>query len=204
MRVTQQQQTRDRQMFEAQHLEILKEVASAMGGKFVNAQEDNCTSYVHIELPDGRELGFYMPWNGKGKASLRGHYPKVEGREIDPRLTRFMDYNSEAPNIGLSLTKSVDRIVKDIEKRFMPEYTELYNNLLTVKAEQENYKNQHQTEIDFVAGELGEESNTDGKIYSKIGDIRVEAKVYVDSTTLELDGLTREQVKAVLDLVKGF
>ena len=35
-------------MFEAQHLETLKEVASAMGGKFVNAHEDNCTSYIHI------------------------------------------------------------------------------------------------------------------------------------------------------------
>lgn len=191
-------------MFEAQHLEILKEVASAMGGKFVNAQEDNCTSYVHIELPDGRDLGFHMAWNGKGKASLRGHYPNVEGREIDPRMTRFMDYKSEAPKIGISLTKSVALIVKDIEKRFLPEYTELYNNLLTVKAEQENYKNQHQNEIDFVAAEMGEESNKDGKIYSKIGNIRVEAKVYVNSTTLELDGLTREQVKAVLDLLEKF
>ena len=139
-----------------------------------------------------------MAWNGKGKASLRGHYP------IDPHRTRFMNYNETAPNIGLSLTKSVALIVKDIEKRFLPEYTELYNNVLIHKAEQEAYADKHQIEIDFVAGEMGKESNTDGKIYSKIGDIRVEAKVYVDSTTLELDGLTREQVKAVLDLVKGF
>lgn len=191
-------------MFEAQHLETLEEVASAMGGKFVNPQEDKYTSYVHIELLDGRELGFYMAWNGKGKASLRGHYPKVDGREIDPRMTRFMDYNSEAPYIGISLTKSVALIVKDIEKRFLPEYTELYNNLLIHKAETENYNNQHQNEIDFVAGELGEESNKSGQLDSKIGDVRVNAKVYVDSTTMELDGLNREQVKAILDLVKGF
>lgn len=185
-------------MFEAQHLETLKEVASAMGGKFVNPQEDKYTSYVHIELSDGRELGFHMAWNGKGKASLRGHYP------IDPHMTRFMNYNEAAPNIGLSLTKSVALIVKDIEKRFLPEYTELYNNVLIHKAEQEAYDVKHQSEIDFVAGELGEESNKSGQLDSKIGDVRVNAKVYVDSTTMELDGLNREQVKAILDLVKGF
>lgn len=74
-----------------------------------------------LKRDDGAEIIFHVYWNKKDRVNIHGSYPKSDDGHTFP-YTR----SEERPGISVSITKAPEKIAKDIERRFLPPYLELY------------------------------------------------------------------------------
>jgi hypothetical protein len=81
---------------------------------------------------DGR--GMYLSlgvtnygWAPLGKLSIQGVYPRDnDGKEQFPHLCLSGRWNMENPRMNVSASKAPATIARDIERRFLPDYSPLY------------------------------------------------------------------------------
>lgn len=184
----------------AEYTKAIQETAEILGGTM---REGN-GNYLYIDFEDGRSVGFYMGWNAKGKASVRGHYPLLDGQELQPKY--FDKWESVNPTANISLEKAPRLIAKDVERRILPEYNDFYKKAVEHVKVRTEQKNVHRAMVDKVAGEMNCHSPNDPHSVMWLNDNKrtVKATAYSADVSMELSDLTFEQFKAVLDLVKSF
>ena len=183
-----------------------REVMKALGATLDEKSEHT----VEGTLPTGES--FYISCFGgsygdKGKFQVRGNY------SYDPRDCGAIEYEESRPEIGVSRSKTVEQIAKDIQRRFLPKFLE-------VEAICKAYKDKKTSRIatrDAALSEIAEyvgttyhkpdwrdSSGTESVGFSHVANLRGKAESFDgENFTLELRGLSLEQVKKILDLAKG-
>ena len=156
--------------------ELAAKIAAALGDGWVSlglncvdtgyGVEEYC--YPIIVHPDGREIGFQMG-RVQGKLHVGGIWPTYSKTEygneyrqvVSPRELRYENGRAvESPSINVSSKRGVKAIVKDIQRRFLPEYTRVWG-LCKARVEATTAYNSRCDETwDKVCGAMGKTPTT--------------------------------------------
>lgn len=85
----------------------------------------------------GHKLAINSTWGQPGKLHISGKYPQDEkgscyGRSVIP-------YNTQPPSINISWERSAEQIARDIVRRLMPEYFDVFDKATARKASADEY-----------------------------------------------------------------
>ncbi len=100
--------------------------------------------------PDGRVFSLNSTWSGAGKLHISGYYPKDGDAYRAPRDWGVVAYNEEAPSVNVSATREPVAIARDIVRRFLPAYTEIYRACIAKQQQQNAYR----TNVNNTAAQL--------------------------------------------------
>lgn len=180
----------------------LKLVAKQLGLSIVEKTGENegfrSDTWVEAIHPDHKAI----------KINL--HYNSYENKvTISPEYLRdyHNQYTDRSPTIGLSIEKTLGKMVADIKRRFMPDYliyaemiekrmterndyqTKIINKMKEIRgSEPHEHERKNQTiDLSFVAPE-----------FKGYGDI----KVYSDDNSMSIQGLSQEQTLKIIEILK--
>ena len=132
--------------------ELAQQIAAALNDETVvtlesegftfEAPEDGERHYVRLTHPDGRRFSINATWNGNGKLHVSGDYPKCDGKYMGPREWGVIGYNEQAPTINVSAERELHALARDIARRFLIAYTELYRACVAKQQDQAAYRAQ--------------------------------------------------------------
>jgi len=155
---------------------------------------------------DGAALRVYLN-TYRGKFEISGQWPKdPEGNLMSAREWRVIPYNAVEPGIKCSSTRKPEGIAKDIVRRFLPDYLELYAKVLERQAKREAHKQNREAltkELcQILRGELHNDKKGARRYYKRSGD-----SVYIqvhsgESVTLELR-VGPEEARKVLQVLEN-
>lgn len=82
------------------------------------------------DCAEGREIYFMQAWHERGRVSVRGSYPQglVSVQELLP-------HGQQAPKITVGLSREPGAAAKDILRRLIPPYFDLWSKLQAKEAE---------------------------------------------------------------------
>lgn len=177
------------------------EIAHALGGKVHAKPATTMYSFpdLLIALPDKYNLRVSIMAADKGKLHVSGSY--------EHGLLDYKPYNAQTPSINVSASKSAEIIAKDIQRRFLPAFKELVDNMRARKAATETAENARLSTarklVDSSRGEFILRSDNQGKELAELvpnnrryyGDI----KIYSDSASVELRSLSLDQARAIVN-----
>lgn len=145
-------------------------VASALGYKLVEKEADGgMYRHFYLRKDDGRTICLhYDEWKKR---------IEVSGSDWPTSL----GYNDSAPSIGVSASREGDAIARDIERRFLPSFNELWDKLKE-KAEQEKQDKAGQEKTLAALAEL-----TGGKVSGE--SVRLRNRV-IDRLDVNYNGTT--------------
>lgn len=187
------------------------------GWSYTDTSGDQWATIAHA---DGRALSLSHV-GGWGKKPLRlavsGSYPSYQDEQ--GRSQRVMPpdlYNpkEEYPEITVSLEKTAEAMAKDIQRRFLPEYSRIWERCQELKQSRAEYadaKRRAHAELAAIAGvhfcgqDRGE-VNLQGWVKiagnsHRSADIRINS---ADSIEVKAGGLTVDQARAVIELIQTF
>jgi hypothetical protein len=121
--------------------ELARAVAALLNGEHftVETPEAGERHYVRLVAPDGRAFSLNNSWSGRGKLHVSGCYPKDGDKYMGPREWGAIGYNEQAPSINVSAEREPGPIARDISRRFLPEYTRVYQACEAKRAEHVAY-----------------------------------------------------------------
>jgi len=201
---------------------LAAEIATKLGGGWKSrglvrhsaeyGDEEYCNPI--IAHPDGREMWFQLGWAQKGKLHVSGTWPKYEKPDsfnhnsypqtVSPRdLPYESGHTVEPPSINVSLERPVDAIVRDIQRRFLPEYTRIWG-LCKAKCEATAaYENDVETTWATVCAALGCRGNRPS-FSMAVGGTYVEfEKGTDDGVRIKAYALPVELTLKVIELLKS-
>lgn len=112
---------------------LARAIAALLPGfAFVEYRSDYATDRAtrcYLRHPDGREMFLLLGVNRydrapQGMVQVSGRYGEDNGKPVYPQ-DFFYDKGTE-PTINVSASKTPEQIAKDIERRFMPAYNDLW------------------------------------------------------------------------------
>lgn len=118
-----------------QHEVLTYEVTACLGEGWsvlhhpTNAEDSIPTRMPDIVHTDGRSFDLELcdyPTSDRGKVQIRANWPLRDGENC-PRVTPASLHNPEEcyPSIKVSISRGAKTIAKEIERRFLPEYTRI-------------------------------------------------------------------------------
>jgi hypothetical protein len=110
----------DRQEAERRLKEMAPAVADGLGWELVPRDDGHV---VQMLAPEGFKVYFNAGWSGGyDKVSISAGWPRdAEGRQVTS------SYDAKAPRINVSVTRKPGEIVKEIQRRILPEWIPMWN-----------------------------------------------------------------------------
>lgn len=98
---------------------VVPQVAELLGATLADVPEDNENWwYRNLVMPDG--VRFSLMYRSDGRITADGNWPR------DNNGKSHMPISNDRSHIGMSVEKAPEKIARDIEKRFLPEYIPVY------------------------------------------------------------------------------
>ena len=176
--------------------DLCKEIASKMNYVFV----DNITIYHNFFKIQQGDYCIYLsePYGNTGKLNVSGEYPRNCKNEY-----YAPDHNIK---INVSITKSVDKIVSDIQHRFLPKYLE---NLTKIQ-QKVKFANEYYNNKELLLNKLADytglsiASHRDYTIDEYTNEMTIEFRVSRDTAfDIELTNISLEKTKAIWNIIKN-
>lgn len=140
---------------EAQSFKVMIEaVASDLKGwEFEQMNHEHAGTIKHVDT--GAQILFFMDW--KGKCEVSGRFPNDEdGRVMSGQDWGLWPYNEKCPvRIRMNPEKEVKKIVRDVEKKIIPQYLELYAKAAGKKQARQVMKQKRQNLINELCSHHG-------------------------------------------------
>lgn len=187
-------------------------IAGALGGRIIK-QRDDCGTFADVELADG--VRFHMSAGGygnEGRITFSGDWPsyvKPDGglTIVIPRDVWIDNKQLHSPSISASLTRTVDQIAKDVERRFLPEYRPIWRAVKQRADDQTEYYRKQRETAERVA------RRTEGKVRDgftkvdytyEIGEARLSGGYGAEPFKFEvtLRGVSEKDLIAVINQVR--
>lgn len=127
----------------------------------------------------------------KGKVIVTGLYPRGEG------WGDFMPYDASPPKVTCSLSRSPDAIVKDIGKRFLSDYADLWKQCKEREEEHLEYL-ERQKSLAQTLVDMGADVRSNDTFY--IPGCR--GRIGSDSVTLDIYSVPLEKALRILSILK--
>jgi hypothetical protein len=186
-----EERKRERQI-EAARVAKGKEVLKALGFSLVGENEENNRAVG--TLPDGRKVYISINWRNKDRFDVSGHYPTHEDR----------GYQEKRPKITVSNERPVEKIVADIQRRFLPEYSQVFEKSKAHLERSQNSEAKRKAAFKEACEVLGLESdrhyNSDCKAYGQNG---LKLQVHYDGDIdLDLGRITKEQLAEIAKVLR--
>jgi hypothetical protein len=183
------------------------------------------TMYFHIDSGNA-DIYITTAYNKDTHLNIGGSTPRgtdrqyvrvYEQRMVDGKPQGWDEFKFFS--INTAIAKGADKIANDIISRFLPDYLKAVRLTVAKIAADEQYAADKRTNLEACAVTLNEVLRSDfreirgcdavyeplGSFSSSIGDtIRVEVKASSTDVDVDLDNLTIEQARKVLELVKTF
>ncbi|HEX7120611.1 MAG TPA: hypothetical protein VF212_17595 [Longimicrobiales bacterium] len=115
---------------------LAKAIAEHLDGFEVKAlpngwDKDAEKTRARLVHKDGRVIGLILGTTRygrapEGKLHVYGEYGTDNGQPVQPQEVGAIRYNESAPAINISAKKSPNRIAREIERRFLGEYTPIW------------------------------------------------------------------------------
>ena len=137
-----------------------------------------------------KKLYFHLEWRDKNRLSIAGGFDYC---------SQYLPYKQEKTKITVSLTKPVERIVKDIQSRLLPGYEKMLAHALEQKAKDDEYKVKKQADLEEIARLLKEATIQDEKVWSYTP--RLTCKYWLDGEWELTTTLSKEILKKVLIVI---
>lgn len=187
-----------------QALQVFEQVGKLLG--YTVKQGEN-EWYFSLVDTDGHSIsisGFISDqYRYKGKYNISGNYSYY------PRDCGAIKYDGSLPEIGIGIQKTPEQIAKEIQRRFLPEYLEIEAKCKAYKAKKENRienRNNVLTQLAEYAGTVFTKctwKNTDAtETFSLPKSLGTVESYDGEEFTLTARGLSIEQMKAILDILK--
>lgn len=197
-----QQRRANAQQIKAAADEVLRELGE---GWSVTAREDSWTiapdsHFYEFRHTDGRQFSFDGDaYACKGKVHVSGRY------DFGPsHLGLGFPYGKSRPGISMSISRGGVAMAKDIKRRFLPEYTALFQEIADrVKVHLQAY-NEKASAAEFLGALAGAKVSAHG--FRTLGG-GIEGKVWNVSglrVELKFDGLTETNAAQLIQLYKSF
>lgn len=207
----------------------LLKVAELLG---MVAEKDilNDNDYVRFSITkEGTNESIFFSYSagyGKGNIEIRGNYPTYRNGEMMGDLWYSAEEVKErqeknlpmgqfntviSPRITLSPEKTPEQITKDIQRRFLPDYMDYLKRVEEKVKSHDNYEDRIFSNIEILTGKKPDENMKKTKKISfhfeKIENVTeynlyVDVKVSENDAKIELDNLTLEETKYILDYIK--
>ena len=183
--------------------ELLRQIAAHLPDFQLKAPADGRPSY--LAGPDGMEI-WINAGRERGKLHIFGHWPMDGNKHMSPRSWGAVAYNeSQDISIHVGADRPPEVIAREITRRFLPRYRELYSKCIERKAQNDSAKNAAYDRVRALAKQAGEpcpHADQDrseysfhlGRIESEgwYGDVRVGSSyVYIDLRSLPLEKAMR-------------
>lgn len=188
----------------------LENIATKLGFTFKRDEERYHRAWLRGEREDGLKL--HLDANGyhtKGKVGAGVSFP--EG--IDGGCP--LDSKDRPQDIKISLTKSDDQIVKDIQRRLLPQ-AEIALKTCKAKIEKQKEAKQSRTSMIEVASKILEipydqPRDASGNLRitsyqgdeSNVGSLSVETNYYGNEAKIELNWVKKEALETILKAIKS-
>ena len=146
----------------------------------------------------------------RGKLHIHGDWPMDGNKYMSPRSWCVVPYGQDQDiSINVSSERGADVIAREIMRRFLGSYRDLYEKCLTRKAEHKAYCNRAHTtacQIATIAGISTPRLGDDTQYTLHIGNVTTrgwygDARCNADSASLNLQSLSPETAAQVLQLV---
>lgn len=179
-----------------QELERKKEV-ELLKSIFAVRPKWKVIDHSRVEIENGLQFLLYSPWNDKTKWNISGSYPRTKDNDY------FRTYRNEeqAPSIGVSKNKSPEKICRDIEKRFIPEFVAFYETALAWCNSQDSYHDAQKANVEIIAKVLNTEPYDTTKVRSSDYGVNL-AYVSREHVKLEFDDLTPSEGVELIEFRK--
>ena len=172
-------------------------------------------------LDNSHEILLSPEYNDSTRLTVVGITPRGKNRQYVrvyvPSATGGWD-EFKFSSIGVSAKKTAEQIAKDIVRRFLPNYRKAVILVRAKIAADEKYAADKRANLEACARTLNATLRSDyrdirgcdavyeplGSFHSNIGDtIRIEVKASANDVDVDIDNLTVEQAKAVLQFIKA-
>lgn len=183
--------------------EKAKEIATYLEGfEYVQPSEETTwRKWAVLRHQDGREIRIFEERNGR--ASVSGGYNPKDGGS----LSSFVRYE-ECPKIGFSPSKPAEALARDIAKRFLPKYTELWikaMELLKRKQESNAREDELFSELGKILGLPTKNHSGQSSIYLNGSNIYGTIEPYGEnSITMNLRHLPAPLGKRICEIVAEY
>jgi hypothetical protein len=187
---------------------VAREIAAGLGNEWtartmVDGDGEKWAGFMRlVHISDSREINLTVRlYESPAKIEVSGDY--VTGPEY-LGLSRHM--NNERPTISVSLDRPGAAIAKDIQRRFMPEYTRVFTDILAVVIANQERWDTRAAACDRLAaltkdgkcnGPHEWRGAVDGRVWGRHDGTGV-------SIDLKVDNLSEAQAAEVIALVNSF
>lgn len=212
----------NRQETERRIVAILPEVAAFLnngaghGWRQDDADEDGDREWRRRQLSheDGRRLTFYAEQNGKGtRIGVSGSWPQTgSGSQLTPRYClRDSEIADKTTEITVSGEKTPEQIARDVARRLLPDYSELFGKLRDVARQRDDHRAQVIATANRIADALGARRVDEDRLPGEVSSLTIhpgklnvyEVRVYGDSASVEISSLPVSQVLALVEWLKA-
>lgn len=183
--------------------------AHLAGWRFEDRSEPECSHWDlrYYLVPEtgatGMRIGLGIQ---KDKVNVSGYWPQRGPN--DGGWTSPHDVRESSNDISCSLSRGYEAIAKDIMRRFLPEYTRVYNKLLEMIANQNAYDARRAANWDKLNSPVLEKRDP-RKWKEQTGDLRLKDgyghihMVGEDSVSIEIRSVSTAMAQAVLNALAG-
>lgn len=195
------------------HIELAKlggEIAAHLDGWSVEADAE-CAHHASLVHRDGGRVSLWYDRRTR-KMRVSGQWPRGRSGGLrSARDWRVIAWDAKEPSVNVSLDREPKAIARDIERRFLGRYLEMYGQVLKVQAEEAACAAQLEdstAKLERAVGRIGSRCSSDGNelsiYFSEPGDSGyIAGSCRVSGTSTHFDRLTvpnhiAEQILALL------
>ncbi len=119
-------------------------------------ERDSGSRAGSLQGAGGRALYLTLPRPSNGRFLVRGIYPAHPEAGYGGDMARaVLGHGVSAPEVGISLTKTPEHIARDIQRRFLPDYEELFVRCVSAAQEVEAFHARQRALGEALAHALG-------------------------------------------------
>lgn len=191
-------------------IELLRAVAAYIDGFEVKVPADG--RQPRLAGPDGMEI-FIATSRERGKLHIHGDWPTDGNTYMSPRSWGAVPYDENGDvSINVSEVRGPEEIARDILRRFLPQYREIYAKCCQRKAENAAYRDRLYVQAQAITKAAGlpapgrlENSNSEYRLH--LGNVTEQGwygtvQVYDKSINLDLRGVTVANAEKILAILR--
>jgi hypothetical protein len=202
-----------RRAYEQEGNAKIKQVITAMGYK--PYQRSGWNQVEALDKSDKKVLSLRLiqDYNraDAGRIKVSGDYPRDRQASYVGDVYDENNNKLEQPTINVSASKSVEQIVKDIQRRFMPYYEQFYAAALKKAKATDSYEDKTSNALTLIAGRKLSEYEARHKEISISAPCAIEdgydanghIKASGDSIEFSIHGISAAQAKQMLKILNA-
>jgi len=164
-------------------------------------KKDDSWHYVYMDAKKGEESIHFSSggYQMKDRIRISGSFPRTEkGESVDPYR-----YGEKRHEITVSLAKTPQQIARDIERRFLPRYRELFGGVVERVNKSNQYARTCAKNLEAIKGKPLTEYEMKERTWRFSGSVLGEVWVDNESARVELHSVPIETAKKIMAIVKS-